>query len=107
MAPLALDAALLLQAIAGYDFIDDRQLGAPLPANVPKYSELVLESRKMGVKGLRIGVLKEGFESSSMDPNVTRRCKDAIEHFKGLGATVEELSIPLYVAVSDVWFKEI
>ena len=92
MARTALDVALLLQAIAGYDNIDDRQLGAPLPAGVPKYPELIFKSRKEGVRSLRIGVLKEGFVSGSA---VNDKCRNAIEKFGELGAAVEEVSVPL------------
>ncbi|KAJ7675468.1 amidase signature domain-containing protein [Mycena rosella] len=97
MARTALDAAILLQAVAGYDMIDDRQLGAPLPANVPRYSQLLLDSRKRGVKGLRIGVLKEGFASSCVDPAVDAQCRAAIGKLEELGATVEEVSVPLHL----------
>ncbi|KAJ6510543.1 amidase signature domain-containing protein, partial [Mycena sanguinolenta] len=99
MARTALDVALLLQAIAGYDNIDDRQLGAPLPAGVPKYPELILKSRKEGVKGLRIGVLKEGFVSGSA---VNDKCRNAIEKFRELGAAVEEVSVPLHLLTTQI-----
>ncbi|KAJ6558118.1 amidase signature domain-containing protein [Mycena capillaripes] len=102
MARTALDAAILLQAVAGYDMVDDRQLGAPLPADVPKYSELLLEGRKQGLKGLRIGILKEGFASSSLDPAVNDKCRSAIAKFTELGATVEEVSIPLHLLTAQI-----
>ncbi|KAF7361366.1 Amidase signature domain-containing protein [Mycena sanguinolenta] len=99
MARTALDAALLLQAIAGSDNIDDRQLGAPLPVDVPKYSELVLKNREKGVKGLRIGVLKEGFGSNS---SVNDKCRNAIAKFGELDATVEEVSVPLHLLAPQI-----
>ncbi|KAJ7911562.1 amidase-domain-containing protein [Mycena leptocephala] len=102
MARTALDAAILLQAVAGYDMVDDRQFGAPLPANVPKYSELLLKGRNQGVKGLRIGVLKEGFASSSLDTAVHEKCRSAIAKFEELGATVEEVSIPLHLLTTQI-----
>ncbi|KAJ7641471.1 amidase signature domain-containing protein [Roridomyces roridus] len=95
MARTALDAALLLQVIAGYDTIDDRQLGAPLPADVPKYSELLLASRQQGIKGLRIGILKEGFASSVLHSAVNDKCRAAIAKLEAMGAVVEEVSVPL------------
>ncbi|KAF7328915.1 Amidase signature domain-containing protein [Mycena venus] len=102
MAQTALDVALLLQATAGYDNIDDRQLGAPLPTGVPKYSELLLNGRKDGVKGLRIGILKEGFASSSLDKAVDDKCRSAITKFVELGATVEEVSVPLHLMAPHI-----
>ncbi|KAJ7902819.1 amidase signature domain-containing protein [Mycena olivaceomarginata] len=100
MARTALDAALLLQAIAGYDNIDDRQLGAPLPSDVPKYSELLLNSRKEGLKGFRIGILKESF--ASVDTAVTDKCRSAIAKFGELGATVEDVSVPLHLLTAQI-----
>ncbi|KAJ7629505.1 amidase signature domain-containing protein [Mycena polygramma] len=102
MARTALDAALLLQAVAGYDMIDDRQLGAPLPADMPKYSELLLQSRKDGLNGLRIGLLKEGFECNSSDTAVNEKCQDAIAKLEELGATVEEVSVPLHLLTPQI-----
>ncbi|KAJ7038596.1 amidase signature domain-containing protein [Mycena alexandri] len=96
------DAALLLQAIAGYDMVDDRQLDAPLPANVPKYSELLLSSREHGVKGLKIALLKEGFASSFLDVAVDTKCRRAIAKFEELGATVEEVSVPLHLLTTHL-----
>ncbi|RSH89235.1 hypothetical protein EHS25_002347 [Saitozyma podzolica] len=96
MARTVYDTALLLEAVAGYDHIDDRQLGAPHPADVPKYAELVLANRQQGVKGMKIGLLKEGFEDKSMSPEVDRIVKAAIKKFVSLGATVDEVSVPTH-----------
>lgn len=93
-----LQAALLLEAIAGYDGIDDRQLGAPCPANVPKYSQAVLAVREKGVAGMKIGVLREGFMHESLDKAVERSVRAAISKFEELGAVVEEVSCPLCVS---------
>ncbi|GAA6041989.1 hypothetical protein JCM8097_009133 [Rhodosporidiobolus ruineniae] len=91
------DAALLLEAIAGYDGIDDRQLGAPLAGQAPKYSQAVLAARSKGVKGLKIGILREGFVHASLDKAVDRSVRDAVAKFEALGATVEEVSCPLHL----------
>ncbi|GAA5908638.1 hypothetical protein JCM6882_003700 [Rhodosporidiobolus microsporus] len=91
------DAALLLEAIAGYDNIDDRQLGAPLPADVPKYSKAVLAAREKGVKGMKIGILREGFMHKSLDKAVDESVCAAAAKFEQLGATVEEVSCPLHL----------
>lgn len=95
MARTVLDTALLLEAIAGYDSIDDRQLGAPLPADVPKYSQIVLEARMKGIKGMRIGILQEGFGHAALDPEVDRTVREAVARFVELGAVVEQVSVPL------------
>lgn len=95
MARTVLDTATLLQAIAGYDNIDDRQLGAPHPADVPKYPELALQARQKGIRGMKIGVLKEAFASQHLAPSVNSLLRQAIDRFEGLGATVEEVSVPM------------
>lgn len=99
MSKTVYDAALLLEAIAGYDNIDDRQLGAPLPGAVPKYSKAILEKRKMSVKGLKIGLLREGFSHKSLDKAVDETVRAAIAKFEELGAVVEEVSVPLFVCI--------
>lgn len=95
MARTVLDSALLLQATAGYDSIDDRQLGAPAPSAVPSYSNLVLEGRAIGIKGLKVGLLREGFAHSALSASVDAAVRAAIAKFEELGATVAEVSVPL------------
>jgi amidase len=95
MARNVLDTALLLEAIAGYDSIDDRQLGAPLPADVPQYSSLLLKGRKNGLQGVKIGLLKEGFAHPSLLPSVNAAVRAAVAKFEELGAIVSEVSVPL------------
>ncbi|KAJ7207963.1 amidase signature domain-containing protein [Mycena pura] len=102
MARTALEAAVLLQAIAGCDRIDDRQLGAPPPSAVPMYSTLLLEYRKSGLKGLKVGLLKEGFASSLLDASVNERCRNGIAKLEALGATVEEVSVPLHLLAAQM-----
>ncbi|KAK7028305.1 amidase signature domain-containing protein [Favolaschia claudopus] len=104
MARSTLEVALLLQAMAGYDGIDDRQLGAPLPADVPKYSEQLLQSRRAdsGLKELRVGILKEGFPTSGLDSAVDAACRNAITKIGELGATLEEVSVPLHLVATHI-----
>lgn len=94
MASTVLDAAKLLQAIAGYDSIDDRQLGAPDPAHLPRYVDQVLESRQKGIAGLRIGVLREAFQAPALTESVNALVQNAITTLSGLGAVVQEISVP-------------
>lgn len=92
MAPNVLDTARLLQATAGYDNIDDRQLGAPLPSALPDYIKAVQEGAS--VKGMKIGVLKEAFESKLLAGTVKGLVEAAMEKYRDLGATVEYVSVP-------------
>jgi len=82
------DNALLLEVMAGPDGMDPRQY-IPLTVSFDYTSKI-----KEGVKGMKIGVLKEAFEFPKNEVTVNRRVKKAAEGFKELGAIVEEVSIP-------------
>ena len=94
MATTVLDTARLLQATAGYDGIDDRQLGAPLPTDIPKYSDIVLARRGEGVKGMKIGILQEAYDEPKLVPSVKAAFEAAIDRLRSLGAEVEIVSVP-------------
>ena len=96
--------AKLLKAIAGTDFLDDRSYAAPPPEKVPAYNEL-LQSRSdaTDLSGLRIGIITESLSSPVMDPRVKECFLTAAEHFRGLGATVEEVSIPMHALALNAW----
>jgi aspartyl-tRNA(Asn)/glutamyl-tRNA(Gln) amidotransferase subunit A len=73
------DAALLLQAIAGYDANDF----ATVPVPVPDYRAALLPD----VRGLRIGVPRDQF-FGLLDPEVLVAVEEALELFRTLGAEV-------------------
>ena len=79
------DAALLLGAVAGHDPRDATSVDAP----VPDYAAAL----DGGVRGLRVGVPREYF-IEGMDPEVGRAVREAVETLRGLGATVEDVSLP-------------
>lgn len=81
----ARDAALLMQAIAGYDPLDSTSINAP----VPNYTEALTGD----VKGLRIGVPSEYFVEGT-EPGVRAAVEQAVETLKSLGAEVGECSLP-------------
>ena len=56
-----------------------------------------------GVKGLRIGVVKEGFGHPSSEADVDAKVKAGADLFRKLGATVEEISIPMHLAAPAIW----
>lgn len=93
MAQTVLDTAALLEAIAGYDGLDDRQLGAPRVA--PAYIDNLLAGRKAGIKGMKIGLLAESLELEVLAPTVKQIVLDAVERLKQLGADVQIVSVPL------------
>lgn len=79
------DNALLLEAIAGVDPNDSTSADIPVPNYV---SEL-----NGDIKGLRIAVPKE-FLGEGVSEEARQSVLDALEVLKGLGATVEEVSLP-------------
>lgn len=89
------DNAVLLEVIAGPDGIDTRQRGVP----AGHYSG-ILES---GVRGLRIGVLRDGFGHANSEPDVDACVRDAAARFATFGAVVEEVSLPLHAQGYAVW----
>lgn len=89
------DNALLLEVIAGPDGIDSRQRGV----SAGRYTEVL----ERGVKGLRIGVLKEGFDHPNSEPDVDARVREAAKRFAKIGATVEEVSVPSHAQGYAVW----
>ncbi|KAH6676522.1 putative amidase [Halenospora varia] len=92
-----MDNAMLLEAIAGVDGLDDRQrAGTPFLDQVPRYSQILLDTKDSGIKGLRIGVLKEGLSSKIMDAGVESKFRAAVKVLEDLGAAVREASIPMH-----------
>ena len=97
MTRTVLDNALMLQVLAGADGLDDRQgAGCPFPANVPPYAARILSTRGQPLTTLRIGLLREGLDMPGVDPRVRACAVDAALKFRELGATVDEISVPLH-----------
>lgn len=100
MTRTCLDNAILLVAIAGADGIDDRSgAGIPFPSDVPRYSTELMKGR---LKGLWVGVLKEGLKDE-MDRNVANKFHDAVGVFEKLGANVREVSVPLHSRARELY----
>ncbi|MGI0085898.1 MAG: amidase family protein, partial [Nitrososphaerales archaeon] len=92
------DLALLLEVIAGRDEFDARQRNTPFV--LPRYFHDLHDE----IKGLRIGVVKEGFawedlSEKDMDEIVITEAK----RFEELGASVREISISEHRDGFDVW----
>ena len=79
------DAALILQAIAGYDPADSTSLDVP----VPDY----LATLHDGVKGMKLGIPKEYF-GDGIDPGVRAQVEIAIQSLAAQGAELVEISLP-------------
>jgi aspartyl-tRNA(Asn)/glutamyl-tRNA(Gln) amidotransferase subunit A len=80
-----MDAALVLNAIAGHDPRDSTSAMKP----VPDYTSFCTG----GIKGLRIGVPREYF-AEGMDPEVENLVRSAIIHMEEMGAEIVEISLP-------------
>jgi aspartyl-tRNA(Asn)/glutamyl-tRNA(Gln) amidotransferase subunit A len=87
MARTVEDCAIFMNAVAGYDPSDPATAGIP----VPDYVKFL----NGNASGLRIGVPKEFFESP-LDSQVKQYVWRAIEKLAELGATVSEVSWPMF-----------
>ena len=83
------DSALTLEVIAGKDPGDPRQYDVP----VQPYTEALGQ----GVKGLRIGLLTEGFGLPLSEPDVDESVRKAIGILSELGAETTEVSVPAHL----------
>lgn len=91
------DAALLLGVLAGDDGFDPRQSRTPQPQDYP----VALRS---GVRGLRVGVLSEGFGLPEVsEPGVDASVRAAADTLAAAGAAVSEVSVPWHRQGLDVW----
>jgi len=79
------DAALTLQAMAGFDPRDSTSVDVPVPDYV---AELATP-----MQGLRIGILKEFF-GEGLDPAVEKAVRETLATWQKLGAVVKEVSLP-------------
>lgn len=85
MAANAEDAAMLLNAMSGFDERDSTCVNR----EVPDYTATLNDS----LEGLRIGLPKEYF-GEGLDPAVAATIETAIKQIEKLGATVKEISLP-------------
>jgi amidase len=83
LARTADDLAAALEAVSGYDGLDPRQ-GRDVPEHYPARDGI-----DAGVRGLRIGLLSEGF--AGVDEDVAAAVRAAADRLAGLGGTVDEV----------------
>jgi aspartyl-tRNA(Asn)/glutamyl-tRNA(Gln) amidotransferase subunit A len=79
------DCALVLSAIAGHDPRDSTSI----PQAAPDYTSALT----CDIRGMKIGVPRE-YYGEGIDPNVANTLRKALETLEGLGASVEETSLP-------------
>ena len=95
MARSVSDVAALLQVIAGPDGQDPRQIGTKTQRYVSAVDK--------GADGMKIGVVREGFGHPESDEAVDSCVRAAVQRFTELGATVDEISIPMHLDGPHIW----
>ena len=88
----ALDAAILLQVLAGHDPLDPTSVDVP----VPDYARETTRS----VRRLRVGVLR-GYLSDLLAPAIGTAVEAALDEFRRLGLSIEDVEIPEWEAAAD------
>jgi len=90
------DNALLLEVIAGPDGLDPRQMQRREAA---PYTQALGQS----IKGMRIGVLRQGFEVPNAEADVLAMVQKGAQLFGRMGVTVEEVSVPAHATAMAIW----
>jgi amidase len=90
------DAALMLSVIAGPDGNDPRQ---PAQLQVPDYVAALGE----GARGLRVGIVREGFGLAESEPEVDDSVRTATGALADAGMTVTEISVPWHLHGARIW----
>jgi len=88
------DAALMLEAIAGYDPNDPTSLSLPVPD--------MLRDIQQGVAGLRIGIDRD-YALNGIDRGLAIAIEKAVRELKHLGADIVEVKMPEYSGVLEAW----
>ena len=84
-----LDAALVLEVIAGHDPLDSTSIQSPAPSLL----SAVQQGRVEGVDGLRIGIVTE-LSGEGISADVLARVDVAAARLRDAGATVDRVSVP-------------
>ncbi|KAH6629195.1 amidase signature domain-containing protein [Boeremia exigua] len=103
MTRTVLENALMLEVVAGYDNIDDRSMAAPRPSEVPIYSSIESMSTVKPLAGKKFAVIAQSLVTPATDPRVLKTFGAAVRQFIELGATVEEVSIPIHSKGAAIW----
>ena len=88
------DCAITFQAIAGYDPKDPSTWAEP----VPDYRQAL----DGNVRGVRVGVIREKMDGDDLDREIREAVVAAVSMLGELGATVEQVSLPLIETAGPV-----
>jgi aspartyl-tRNA(Asn)/glutamyl-tRNA(Gln) amidotransferase subunit A len=89
----ALDAALLLQPMAGYDPLDPTSVDAP----VPDYAR----DTARPLRPLRIGVIRGAYLWDLLAPAIGKAVETALGELRRLGPSVEDVELPEWEGAAD------
>ena len=89
------DAALALNAITGHDPLDatSQNVRTDFTANLAE-----------GVRGMRIGLVREFMEAEGLQPEVRAKIEDAAEQLRQLGAEIVEVDLPNAKAAISAYY---
>lgn len=90
------DTALVLSVIAGPDGLDPRQPRDLVPQDY-------LAAIEQGAQGLRVGVVREGFEHLNSDADVNAAVRAAADALRDAGLQVEDVSVPWHLHGARMW----
>lgn len=96
MARTVADTALMLDVMAGPDGYDPRQ-----PTTLEPVDHLA--ALGLGARGLRVGVVSEGFGLPVSEAGVDETVREAVATLRTAGLVAEEVSIPWHRDAFDVW----
>jgi amidase len=89
------DNALMLEVLAGPDGLDPRQYASR--------RENYTAALNKGVRGLKIGVVTEGFQLPNLQPLLAEKVRNAVARLESLGAHVGEVSVPGHQLAAALW----
>ena len=104
------DTALLLEAIAGVDSIDDRQIGASRYKELSFssdlltwYSEAVAQHGSQPLQGKKIAIVQEAMNAAYMKDEMKDEVYGVSEQLQKLGAEIEVVSITWHSTGASLW----
>lgn len=81
------DAALMLEAMMGFDPKDSTSIDAPVPD--------LVSAVKDPIKGMKIGVPRDMMEMEGIDPAIIKMWEASIEMVKSEGAEIVDVTLPM------------
>ncbi|PKQ17664.1 MAG: Asp-tRNA(Asn)/Glu-tRNA(Gln) amidotransferase GatCAB subunit A, partial [Actinobacteria bacterium HGW-Actinobacteria-8] len=85
------DAAALHEVMGGHDVMDATSLNEPIPSCL----DAAREGATNGLKGVRVGVVKE-LGGEGYQAGVRQRFEEALDHLRAAGAEIVEVSCPSF-----------